>query len=153
MMQRQLTNSCSPVFLWMYVIDPDKAELKKALAGSSHLAALTGADPVVVPWGLVLAHKAGLVDTRWGRWRRRTGYHLLRAGALGLHRCEKDSRAHEHMIFQKSYYGYCSVCKCLMCICQYMWQVWIVERVWLHSNMIWQLTAFPLPFPFDLQVM
>lgn len=48
-----------------------------ARPGSSHLAALAGADPIVVPRGFVLADEARLVDAR--QWRRggRAGHDLL----------------------------------------------------------------------------
>lgn len=48
---------------------------------ASYLAALTGADAVVVARGLVLTHKARLICAR--RWRRRgrTGEHVVWAGA------------------------------------------------------------------------
>lgn len=52
-----------------------------------HLAALAGADAVVVARGLVAADEAGLVDAGRGGRRGRTGHHLLRAPALGLHGC------------------------------------------------------------------
>jgi len=57
-----------------------------------HLAALAGADPVVVPRRLVLAHEAGLVDPGGRRRRRGAGHDLLRAGALGLYRCGPRER-------------------------------------------------------------
>ena len=50
----------------------------------SHLAALAGADPVVVSWRLVLAHEAGLVDPGRGQRRGGAGDQLLRAAALSL---------------------------------------------------------------------
>lgn len=47
----------------------------------------------MVPWGLVLAHKAGLVDAgRRGR-RGRAWHYLLRAGTLGLYRCGKRGKS------------------------------------------------------------
>lgn len=64
-------------------------------AGSSHLAALAGADTVVVPRGFVLAHEARLVDAGRGRRGRGTGHHLLGAGALGLHRYGQEERQKE----------------------------------------------------------
>lgn len=51
---------------------------------ASYLAALTGADAVVVARGLVLTHKARLVCARRRRRRRRTGEHVVGAGAGGL---------------------------------------------------------------------
>lgn len=56
-------------------------------SGSAHLAALAGADPIVVPRGLVLAHEAGLVDAGQGWGRGGAGHDLLRAGALRLDGC------------------------------------------------------------------
>lgn len=58
-----------------------------AVGGSAHLAALAGADPIVVPRGLVLAHEAGLVDAGQGWGRGGAGHDLLRAGALRLDSC------------------------------------------------------------------
>ena len=62
----------------------------------SHLAALAGADPVVVSWGLVLAHEAGLVDA--GRRGRRGGAGhqevLPGAGAPRLH-CYSERGGHK----------------------------------------------------------
>lgn len=81
----------------------------------SHLAAFAGADTIVVPWGLVLAHKAGLVDTRWGRWRWRTGYHLLWAGALCLHRYRRKRAEHMSMSYVTNR---CTAA--MMCSFQYM---------------------------------
>lgn len=53
----------------------------------TYLAALAGADPIMVARGLVIADKTRLVDP-WGRgWRRGAGHHLLRTCALGLHCC------------------------------------------------------------------
>lgn len=64
------------------------AESKKGQ--ETHLAALTGTDTIVVPWGLVLAHKAGLVDAgRRGR-RRRAWHYLFRAGTLGFYGCGEE---------------------------------------------------------------
>lgn len=58
----------------------------------THLAALTGTDTIVVPWGLVLAHKAGFVDAgRRGR-RRRAWHYLFWAGTLGLYGCEEEEQ-------------------------------------------------------------
>lgn len=59
-------------------------------AKETHLTALTGTDTIVVSWGLVLAHKAGLVDAGW-RGRRRWAWHyLFRAGTLGFYGCRKE---------------------------------------------------------------
>lgn len=60
------------------------------LGGVSHLAAFTGADSIVVSWGLVLAHKAGLVDPRGRRGRRRARHYLLWACTLRLYSCGRD---------------------------------------------------------------
>lgn len=51
-----------------------------------YLATLARTDTIVVPRRLVLADEAGLVNTRRRWWRRGAGHHLLRTGALGLHR-------------------------------------------------------------------
>lgn len=61
--------------------------IMKLKQGPPHLAALTGADPVVIAGGLVLAHEAGLVDTGRGQGGRGTWDQLLRTGALGLDGC------------------------------------------------------------------
>lgn len=54
---------------------------------SAYLAALTGADPIVVPGRFVLTYKAGLVDARWRRWggRARDQQVLSGARAFGLY--------------------------------------------------------------------
>ena len=63
------------------------AERERLGQPEAYLASLAGADAIVVPRRLVLAHEAGLVDSRWGQRRRRAGDELLRAGALGLDGC------------------------------------------------------------------
>lgn len=50
------------------------------------LTALAGADPIVVPRGLVLADEAGFVHPRGRKWRRRARDEFLRAGALCFNR-------------------------------------------------------------------
>lgn len=67
----------------------EKHETRQATGDGSpavYLAALARTDTIVVPRRLVLADEAGFVNT-WWRWRGRgTGHHLLRTGALSLHR-------------------------------------------------------------------
>lgn len=62
---------------------------------STHLTALTRADPIVVPWWFVLADEAGLVHSRRGKWRWRAGDQFLWAGALCFNRCNGDGVGRE----------------------------------------------------------
>lgn len=80
---------------WFYLV----AHLQNACSVSGeradltlYLAALAGADSIVVARGLVLTHKTGLVSAR--RWRQGgwAGEEIIRAGAgvgaLAAHRCK-----------------------------------------------------------------
>lgn len=65
----------------------------------SYLAALTGADAVVVARGLVLTHKARLISARrWGR-RGSAGEHVVWAGAGGLAAdgCGEGKKIHQQV--------------------------------------------------------
>lgn len=80
-------------------MQPSTSETGKKMAVQdlpfTYLAALAGADPVMVARGLVIADKTRLVDPwGWG-WRRGAGHHLLRTCTLGLHRCRGETRRHE----------------------------------------------------------
>lgn len=68
----------------------------------SHLAALAGADSVVVSRGLVRTDEAGFVDSRGRRWRGGTGDYLLRAGALGLYGCREREKGEREIRLAES---------------------------------------------------
>ena len=81
----------------------------------SHLAALAGADPVVVSRGLVLAHEAGLVDPGRGQRRGGAGDQLLRAAALSLDGWGENvevTRAHCYFVMLESIIYQCTLLLC-----------------------------------------
>ena len=78
-------------------------------AVGTHLTALAGADPIVVPRGLVLADEAGFVHAGGRKWRRRARDEFLRAGALCFNRYngEREKVDFSSFLFTSEFLGLC----------------------------------------------
>lgn len=84
----------------------DDHAVKRTASTTCYLAALAGADAVVVAWGLVLTHKTGLVCARRGQRGGGAGEQVIWAGALASNCCKHTTPYSTHKQAQQ---GECNI--------------------------------------------